>query len=339
VEEEIPPRLSLREARAGRGPLRGSSGSRREGQTYDGGAGLALYASFVKLPHTLFALPFAGVGAVLASYDYRIGWWEVGWIVVAFTAARFAAMGFNRIVDRSYDALNPRTAQRELPSGRITLPRAIASVVFASLLLVIAAMQLNELVAWLAPVALAWVFFYSFTKRFTSWSHVVLGLALGIAPVGAYLAVAGEWSQPWHALPVLAGAVMFWVAGFDVIYAVQDVEFDREQGLHSIPARHGVAGGLERARLFHVLAVALFFAIWSLDLFPVGPFYLAAVGALGLLLVYEHFVARRIRAGTADLRTIDRAFFHVNVAASLTFFALTLVDRLQAPASAGTVLP
>jgi 4-hydroxybenzoate polyprenyltransferase len=330
VQDEFPPRISFRETRDRRHSRRDAQRPRREGQTYGGASSLSLYASFVKLPHTLFALPFAGVGAVLATYEHRIGWWQAAWIVVAFTAARFAAMGFNRIVDRRFDALNPRTAQRELPSGRLGLPQAVASVVFTSLLFIIAAMQLNELVAWLAPVALGWVFFYSFTKRFTSWSHHVLGLALAIAPVGAYLAVAGAWAQPWYALLVLAGAVMLWVAGFDVIYAVQDLEFDRAHGLHSIPARHGAAAALGRARVFHVLAVALFLAVWWLQLFPVGRYYLAAVAALALLLVWEHRVARRLRDGRADLATVDRAFFHANIGASMTFFGLTLVDRLAA---------
>jgi 4-hydroxybenzoate polyprenyltransferase len=327
VRNHSSPRISFREGRERREAQR-TGRSRREGQTYSSGSLLARYASFVKLPHTLFALPFAGLGVVFASYFHTVTWWLAVWIVVAFTAARFAAMGFNRIVDRRYDALNPRTAQRELPAGRLTLPQAVSAVIFASLLFIIAAMQLNPLVAMLAPIALAWVFFYSFTKRFTAWSHHVLGFALAMAPVGAYLAVAGEWATPWYGLLVLAGGVTLWVAGFDIIYAVQDTEFDREQGLHSMPARLGGAGALERARLFHVLAVALFFSIWGFQLFPVGPFYGAGVGVMALLLVYEHRVARSLRGGTVDMMRVDRAFFYANVAVSITLFTLALVDRL-----------
>lgn len=330
MSEQAPPRVSFRgradRAADGSGPRIG--GRSREGQTYRGASLLSRYASFVKLPHTLFALPFAGLGAVFASYYYPVTLGTGIWIAVAFTAARFAAMGFNRIVDRRFDALNPRTAERELPAGRLTLPQAIASVVFASLLFVIAALQLNDLVALLAPAALGWVFFYSFTKRFTSWAHHVLGFALAIAPVGAYLAVAGVWSQPWWVLLVLAGAVTFWVAGFDVIYAVQDVEFDRAHGLHSVPAKVGPAIAIDRARWFHLVAVALFFSIWYLQLFPVGRYYMIGVFLMTALLLYEHRVARGLRAGTAELGKVDRAFFYANIGVSLTLFTAALVDRL-----------
>jgi 4-hydroxybenzoate polyprenyltransferase len=327
VRNHSSPRISFREARERREAQR-TALSRQEGQTYTGGTLLARYASFVKLPHTLFALPFAGLGVVFASYFHPVTWWLAVWIVVAFTAARFAAMGFNRIVDRHYDALNPRTAQRELPAGRLSLPQAVSAVIFASLLFIVAVMQLNPLVARLAPIALAWVFFYSFTKRFTAWSHHVLGFALAMAPVGAFLAVAGAWSTPWYGLLVLAGGVTLWVAGFDIIYAVQDTDFDREQGLHSMPARVGSTGALERARLYHVLAVASFFSIWGFQLFPVGPYYGAGVGLMALLLFYEHRVARGMRSGTVDLEHVDRAFFFANVAVSVTLFTLALVDRL-----------
>jgi 4-hydroxybenzoate polyprenyltransferase len=342
MTEQEPPRISFRGNRdrgrdSERVGLRGGRG--REGQTYAGGSLLARYASFVKLPHTLFALPFAGLGAIFASYDYPVTLRTGVWIVVAFTAARFAAMGFNRIADRDHDALNPRTAGRELPAGRLTLPQAISSVIFAAMLFLIAAMQLNPLVAMLAPVALGWIFLYSYTKRFTSLAHHVLGFALAMAPVGAYLAVAGEWSRPWWALLVLAGAVTFWVAGFDVIYAVQDTDFDREQGLHSIPAKVGPAAAIERARWFHLVAVGLFFSIWWLGLFPVGRFYVIGVFVMTALLLYEHRIARGLRSGTADLARVDRAFFYANVGVSLSLFALTLADRLAAvPAEASLII-
>lgn len=301
-----------------------------EGQTFDGGSLATRYASFVKLPHTLFALPFAGVGAVLASYQQsqRITVSAVLWIVLAFTAARFAAMGFNRIADRHYDALNPRTARRELPSGRLTLLQATLAVVVSAAIFVYAAWQLNPLCGWLAPIALGWIFFYSYTKRFTAWAHHVLGLALGIAPVGAYLAVSGAWTQPWFALPLLSAAVMFWVAGFDVIYAIQDLDFDRVHGLHSIPARVGATRALVRARLFHLTAFLLFGCLYLFHLFAVGPIYLLGVLVMAALLVYEHQVIGDADPATLDLPRIDRAFFRANVGVSTSIFLFTLLDRL-----------
>ena len=299
----------------------------REGQTFAGSSLLSRYASFVKLPHTLFPLPFAGVGAVLASYTHgnRLHAITALWIVLAFTAARFAAMGFNRIVDRAHDAVNPRTRLRELPAGKLTLTQAIASVVVASGVFVFSAWQLNELCGWLSPVALAWVFFYSYTKRFSDLSHLVLGMSLGIAPVGAYLAITGAWSDPWWALPVLAAAVMLWVAGFDIVYAIQDIDFDRAQHLHSLPARLGAQRSLLLARLFHMASVATFLAILVFQIFPVGLFYAIAVGFMGGLLMYEHLV---VSGGKLDLPRIDRAFFKVNVIVSTSFFLLTLLDRV-----------
>ena len=313
---------------SGGGTLLG--GERREGQVYDGASLAARYASFVKLPHTLFALPFAALGAVLATYrpGAGLGWAEAGWIVLAFTAARFAAMGFNRIADRRIDAANPRTAARELPSGRLGVGQAAVAVAVASAVFVAAAWMLNPLCGLLAPVALAWVFLYSYTKRFTAWAHHVLGLALGIAPVGGYLGITGQWAEPWWGLPVLAAAVMFWVAGFDVIYALQDRDFDRARGLHSIPARVSVPRALVLARLFHGAAALLFLAVWALDLFPVGWVYLLGVAVVCGLLVWEHGVARGLATGSTELPTVDRAFFHANVAVSTSLFAFTLLDRV-----------
>ena len=306
------------------------AGAAREAQTWGGASLAARLASFVRLPHTLFALPFAGTGVVLASWEpsARLSPVSVIWIVIAFTAARFAAMGFNRIVDRHLDAANPRTRQRELPAGRLTLLQAAIATAVAAAAFVFAAWRLNPLCAMLAPVALAWVFFYSMTKRFTSWSHHVLGLSLGIAPVGGYLGVTGAWSEPWYALIVLAGAVTFWVAGFDVIYSLQDETFDRERGLHSIAARYGPAAALALARAFHVVAVLLFLTIAWLRLFPVGWLYTMGVVVMALLLVYENRVARAALGARVDLRRIDQAFFRVNVAVSLMLFALTLADRV-----------
>jgi 4-hydroxybenzoate polyprenyltransferase len=302
----------------------------REGQTFGSGSLAARYASFVKLPHTLFALPFAGVGAILATWEFgdNLTFQSAGWIVLAFTAARFAAMGFNRIVDRRYDALNPRTARRELPAGTLSLTQAATAVLAAAATFLIASFMLNPLCGLLAPVALAWIFFYSYTKRFTSWAHHVLGLALGIAPAGAFLAVSGVWPEPWYVLPVLAGAVMFWVAGFDVIYALQDVEFDRAHGLHSIPARVGSTGALRRARVYHGASFLLFAGVLALDMLPVGLFYGGALLVMAALLVFEHRLAGSGNESELDIRRIDRAFFHANVGVSMSFFLFTLLDRL-----------
>lgn len=308
----------------------GAPAPEREGQTFSGDSILARYASFVKLPHTLFALPFAGVGTILASYRHPAGVSVASllWILVAFTAARFVAMGFNRIVDRELDALNARTRLRELPAGRLTLRQAWVAVLVAAMVFVFAAWRLNPLCAALSPIALVWVCFYSYTKRFTSLSHAVLGYSLGIAPVGAYLAVAGAWSEPWYVLVVLASGVMCWVAGFDVIYAIQDIDFDREHELRSLPARFGLAGALRAARAFHLLSVALFLSLRWIPGFPAGWLYLAGVAAMAGLLGYEHWLVRAQAPGKLDLARIDRAFFRVNVGVSTTFFAFVLLDRL-----------
>jgi 4-hydroxybenzoate polyprenyltransferase len=299
-----------------------------EGQTFHGGSLAARFASFVKLPHTFFALPFAGVGAVLASHadGAAVSWASVGWIVLAFTAARFAAMGFNRIVDRHYDSLNPRTAARELPAGRLTVLQAATAVVASAVMFVFASWMLNPLCGWLSPFALAWLFFYSYTKRFTSFAHHVLGVALGMAPAGAYLAIAGFWPTPWYSLPVLVASVMFWVAGFDIIYSVQDEEFDRSHGLHSLPVRYGGGRALRLARGFHAVAFLLFAALplW----FPLGVYYYGALLVMAGLLLYEHMLIGGGEPQRLDLRRVDRAFFHANVGVSMSFFFFTLLDRL-----------
>ena len=304
----------------------------REGQTYAGGSLLSRYASFVKLPHTFFALPFAGVGAVLASYEYadRVSVMAIVWIVLAFSAARFAAMGFNRIADRAYDAANPRTRMRELPTGRLSVEQATGAVIVAAVVFGFSAWQLNPLCGWLSPIALAWILFYSYTKRFTGFSHYVLGLSLAIAPVGAYLAIAGVWPAATTGLIVLATAVMLWVAGFDIVYAIQDVEFDRDHRLHSVPARSGPRQALLVARVLHMGAVTAFLALWLFKLFPVGALYAAGVVLMAALLVYEHRIVQDQKEGFLDLQRIDRAFFRMNVLVATSFFAFTLLDRMFA---------
>jgi 4-hydroxybenzoate polyprenyltransferase len=293
----------------------------REGQTFDGEGWLARWASFVKLPHTVFALPFALVGVVIASRTRVPTVGEVGWVVLAFTAARFAAMAFNRLVDRDVDAVNPRTRLREIPRGALSPASVRTSIVVAGALFVFASWMLNPLCALLSPFALAWVLFYSYCKRFTRWSHLVLGLGLGIAPAGGYLAVTGAWSDPWWLLPVLAAAVMTWSGGFDILYALQDEAFDRAHGLHSLPASLGVPRALAVARVLHVGTVLLLALVgWATG---GGVLYAAGVAVAGLLLTYEHSLVR-----PDDLSKLDAAFFLMNGIISVTFFAFVLAERL-----------
>jgi 4-hydroxybenzoate polyprenyltransferase len=287
---------------------------------------MATYASFVKLPHTVFALPFALIGVAIASYEHPVSWRVLGWTVLAFTAARFAAMGFNRIVDREYDARNPRTLMREIPRGALSVREAWASVIVASVLFIFAAGALGPLCLWLSPVALAWVFFYSYTKRFTRYAHLVLGLGMSIAPVGGYLAVAGAWSDPWWLLCVLATAVATWGGGFDVLYALPDVGFDRAHGLHSIPAALGERRAILVARVLHVLTV-ICLVLMGLAVFPhlslAGSLYWVGVVIAASLLLYEHSLVR-----ADDLSKLDAAFFTMNGVISLTLFAFVLAGRL-----------
>lgn len=293
---------------------------------------LVRLANFVKLPHTVFAMPFALVGVIFASARHAITWSIVGLVLLAFTAARFAAMGFNRIVDRDIDARNSRTAIRELPRGAISLRQAKASVIVASVLFIFASYTLNALCFWLSPIALLWVLGYSYTKRFTRWSHLWLGLGLSIAPVGGYLAVAGMWSEPWWLLCVLALAIMSWSGGFDILYALQDAEFDRANGLHSIPATIGVPAAIRLSRALHVfatvcLALAVFADPFNVAGLPTAPrvqaVLYAGVGVVGGLLVYEH---RLVKAD--DLSRLNAAFFTMNGIISLFFLCTALLARL-----------
>lgn len=301
-----------------------SPGPAAEGQTLGGAGRLVDYSNFVKLPHTVFALPFALVGVTLASYRYPVRPLDLVWILLAFTAARFAAMGFNRVADREIDARNPRTSMREIPSGKLSVAQATWAVAIASAVFVVSAGMLNPLCLALAPFALGWVFLYSYTKRFTRWAHLVLGFALGIAPVGAYLAISGEWAQPAGALLALAGAVLCWVAGFDILYSLQDEEFDRENRLHSVPAAFGKRRAIAISRALHLLCVVLFAAVGAL--FPaVGPLWFAGVAVIAAMLAYEQSLV-----SPDDLSRIDAAFFNVNGAISVVFFAMVLVERLLA---------
>jgi 4-hydroxybenzoate polyprenyltransferase len=266
----------------------------------------------IKFEHSVFALPFALVGALLAARAGGEAWLtarQLLWIVVAMVGARSAAMTMNRIADLHYDALNPRTRNRPLVTGALTLSFAWVFTLISSAVLVIAAWQLNRLALELSPVALAVLFFYSYTKRFTSWSHFVLGFCLGMSPAAAWIAVRG--SLDWRML-ILCAAVTLWVGGFDVLYACQDVEFDQRAGLYSIPKRFGVARALVIARVMHVVMIALL-AWLALSFHLPWPAW-TGIGVVAALLAYEHSLVK-----PNDLSKINAAFFTVNGYISLLF--------------------
>ena len=259
---------------------------------------LRTYASFVRFGHSVFALPFALVGVLLAAQETFVTPVRIGWIVAAMVTARTAAMGFNRIVDVRFDALNLRTANRELPRGELSLGDAVWLVSAASLAFVLVTTQLGWVCVLLSPVALAIVFWYSLAKRFTTYSQLFLGLALAVAPVGGWLAAGGGrgW-EPW----LLALGTGTWVAGFDIFYACQDIEFDRTQGLHSIPARFGVRRSLSIARWLHLMTVVALAGVALVT--PLGLWYLAGVAGVALLLAYEQSLVR-----VDDLSRVKQAF-------------------------------
>lgn len=259
---------------------------------------LLTYLSFVRFSHTVFALPFALTGALLAGRHQAITWAQVGWILLAMVTARSAAMGFNRLVDARFDALNPRTAMRELPRGAMSVREAGMFVAVASALFVWVSFSLSWLCGVLSPVALGIVFWYSLAKRYTAYTQAFLGLAMAVAPVGGWLAVGGRggW-EPW----LLGLAIGLWVGGFDVLYACQDLEFDRAQGLRSIPVRYGVARSLVISRAMHVGTIACMAALaWVV---PFGATYLAGVGLVAALLAYEQSLV-----SATDLSQVKRAF-------------------------------
>jgi 4-hydroxybenzoate polyprenyltransferase len=296
------------------------SDAKTEGQTLDGGSTVGAWFNFVKLPHTLFALPFALVGVVAASLVAPVSWPLVGWVVLAFSSARFAAMGFNRIADRIYDARNPRTQMREIPAGRIGVGQAAIAVALAGALFVFSAGQLNKLCLYLAPLALAWILGYSYAKRFTSWPHLWLGLSLAIAPVGGWLAVTGSWSDPWWLLLLIALAVMTWVAGFDIFYALPDEGFDRSEGLKSTVTLLGERRAILVAKSLHGLTIPALAAFGWFAGF--GVLYFVGVGVAAGILVWEHQLVK-----PGDLSRLDSAFFTMNGVMSVTVFVFALVDR------------
>jgi 4-hydroxybenzoate polyprenyltransferase len=256
------------------------------------------YLSFVRFSHSVFALPFALTGALLAAREHPVTWQHLVWIVVAMVAARSAAMGFNRLVDARYDAQNPRTAMRELPRGVMSSTEASVFVVASSAIFGFAAWMLNPLCAVLSPVALAIVFWYSLAKRYTNYTQAFLGLAMAVAPVGGWLAAGGGAGvEPW----LLGAAIGLWVGGFDVLYACQDLAYDRAQGLLSIPVRYGVQRSLLISRVVHVAAVICMAALGAVV--PLGPIYFAGVAVVAALLVYEQSLV-----SADDLSQVKRAF-------------------------------
>src|SRR5579864_6197562 len=281
---------------------------------------LRLTLEMIKFEHSVFALPFALTGALLASREIhlsgRIFAVRLLWIVVAMVGARSAAMGFNRILDADIDAKNPRTRMRHLPAGHLSAGFAWGFVMASVLVFLLAARALNPLCLKLAPVAIAVLFFYSFTKRFTTFSHLILGFSLGIAPAAAWIAVAGSLNPRilW-----LTAAVTFWTAGFDIIYSCQDYEFDHREGLFSLPRRFGIGGALWIARMFHVTMIGCLLALAAT--FELGWLSLAGIAAIILLLAYEHSL---VKAG--DLSRVDAAFFTVNGYVSVLFFLFWAAD-------------
>ena len=279
-----------------------------------------LTLEMIKFEHSVFALPFALTGALLAiresGLSMRLMWPKIAWIAVAMVGARSAAMAFNRLVDAEIDARNPRTRRRHIPAGLLSAAFGWGFVAVSSLVFIYAARELNSLCFKLAPVALGVVFFYSFTKRFTTFSHLVLGFSLGIAPAAAWIAVLGSLDPRilW-----LTAAVMFWTAGFDIIYSCQDYAFDTDHGLFSLPRRMGIAWALRVSQLLHIVMIlCLLELVHDLDL---GPLSLAGIVAAGLLLAYEHSLVK-----PDDLSRVNAAFFTMNGWVSVLFFVFWAAD-------------
>jgi len=278
---------------------------------------LRLTLEMIKWEHSIFALPFALCGALLAANGLP-GGQQLLWIIVAMVAARSAAMAFNRLADASIDAANPRTQTRALPAGTLTPAFVTMFVIVSCAVFVLAASRLNRLALVLSPIALSVVLLYSYTKRFTRWSHLALGFALGIAPSAAWIAVRGSFDPR---ILLLTAAVTFWVGGFDVLYACQDYEFDQEAGLHSIPRYFGIGRALWIARFFHVLMLILLLGL--VLAFGLGKLAVAGVVVVTLLLAYEHSLV-----SATDLSKLNAAFFTMNGVISVVFFAFLAGDLL-----------
>ncbi|MCY4403048.1 MAG: putative 4-hydroxybenzoate polyprenyltransferase [Candidatus Poribacteria bacterium] len=278
---------------------------------------LRIILEMIKFEHTVFALPFAIMSAFIAAEGLP-SLAKLGWILVAMVGARSCAMAFNRLADAEIDSKNPRTVTRAIPAGLITKGAVLVFTIVSAGLLVFAAWRLNPLAFALSPVALLVIMGYSYTKRFTSLSHFWLGLALSISPVGAWIAIKGQFD--WTPI-ILCSVVLLWTAGFDIIYACQDVNFDRKHGLHSIPARIGIRWALWLSSALHVIAVGLLFSIPFLT--ELGLFYFIGVGIVVLIFIYEHAIVK-----PNDLSRVNLAFFTLNGMISLVLMALSIADIL-----------
>jgi 4-hydroxybenzoate polyprenyltransferase len=276
---------------------------------------LTTYLSFVRISHSVFALPFALTGALLAWRDAPFAWTQVGWIIACMVFARSAAMGFNRVVDARWDAQNPRTAMREIPRGAMSVREAWVFVAVSTAAFIACAAQLNPLCFALSPVALAIVFWYSLAKRYTAYTQLFLGLAMAVAPVGGWIAAGGgAGTEPW----LLGLAIGLWVGGFDILYACQDLEFDRRAGLRSIPTRFGVSRAITLSRLMHVATVVAMAALWAVADLP--ALYLAGVAFVAALLVYEQSLV-----SDTDLSQVKKAF-DLNGYVGIVYFAATALS-------------
>jgi 4-hydroxybenzoate polyprenyltransferase len=273
------------------------------------------YLSFVRFSHSVFALPFALTGALLAWRDHPFSWSQVVWIIVCMVSARSAAMGFNRLVDARHDALNPRTSMREIPRGAMTRREAMVFVIVSSMLFIYGASRLNTACLVLAPVALAIVFWYSLAKRYTAYTQLFLGLAMAVAPVGGWIAAGGgAGPEPW----LLGLAIGLWVGGFDILYACQDLEFDRGHGLFSIPTRFGVSRSILLSRSMHVAAVGAMAALWRVA--DLTALYLVGVGIVAVLLTYEQSLV-----SDDDLSQVKKAF-DLNGYVGIVYFVATALS-------------
>jgi 4-hydroxybenzoate polyprenyltransferase len=276
---------------------------------------LSTYFSFVRFSHSVFALPFALTGALLAWRDHPFSWMQIAWVIVCMVSARSAAMGFNRLVDARHDALNPRTSMRELPRGAMTTTEAAVFVVMSSLVFVFGASRLNTVCFMLSPVALAIVFWYSLAKRYTAFTQFFLGLAMAVAPVGGWLAAGGGAGvEPW----LLGLAIGLWVGGFDILYACQDVGFDLGHGLRSTPTRFGVRNAIVLSRVMHVATIVAMAALWRAADLP--ALYLVGVAFVACLLAYEQSLV-----SADDLSQVKRAF-DLNGYVGIVYFAATALS-------------
>lgn len=278
---------------------------------------IAIFLEMIKFSHTVFALPFALAGALLAAKGLPT-LAQLFWIIMAMVGARTAAMGLNRLIDAEIDARNPRTAGRAIPAGLIGKGVTLAFIVGSLALMLVAAGQLNRLCLLLSPLAIFFLVLYSYCKRFTSLAHVVLGICLAVAPIGAWVAIRGSLDAPAF---ILGAAVLFWVAGFDILYALQDLDFDRKAGLHSIPVLMGVDGSLWTARIFHLIMIALLLGLFVT--MRMGGFFMAGILITSGMLLYEHWLLK-----DGDLEKLDAAFFNMNGYISIVILVCTAAEVL-----------